>query len=97
MEKRPNPKAIREASERAKALADPTRLAIAIELRRAYPNSVSATTMNETIGRDGSVVSRHCTKLRNAGLVERDYFHHLANFKLTEPGKALVDAVLAES
>lgn len=95
-QRRLSPKAIRLASERAKALADPTRMAIAGELRRIYPDRMGPEELAEAVDRDKTVVSRHCKRMRRTGLISQDIVSTYAIYQLTEAGLELLDAVLKE-
>lgn len=84
---------IRRGVVRAKALGGTTRLSIAVTLRERaqamYVDQLAA-----EIGRDQSLVSRHCQKLAQAGLCRRYVAFGLAHYELTDEGLALVDAVM---
>jgi DNA-binding transcriptional ArsR family regulator len=87
------PKAIRLAAERAHALGDPTRLSVALILRDAYPAPVSVSEIAEEIGRDRSLVSRHCSKLRRAGFVSTGKATN-RGCVMTRSAVPVVDAIL---
>lgn len=91
----PTAKQTRLATERAGALADPTRLSIALLLREAEPAAMKVTRLAEEIGRDVSLVSRHCARLRQAGLIRTgESVRH--GYRITPSGAALADAVMRE-
>ena len=79
----------------AKALGDPTRLAIAIALRR----TVSAPCVCDLawiVGRDDKLVSHHVRLLKSAGLARSERDGKMVMYELTDRGRGLVAAVLAE-
>ena len=88
------PKDIRLAAERAQALADPTRLSIALILRDAQPAPVTVSKIAEKIGRDRGLVSRHCAKLHEAGLLTKTYKR---SYLMGDDEAAVVDAVMRTS
>jgi DNA-binding transcriptional ArsR family regulator len=75
----------------AKALGDPTRLAIAI----ALADSVSACVCDLAwiVGRDEKLVSHHARALRIAGLATASRQGKMVMYGLTERGRALLAAV----
>lgn len=77
----------RAGVQRAKALADPTRLQIALEIR-AHPHG-SIDQIAERVDRHQSLVSRHCTRLYEAGLAHRNATGH-PHYWLTDYGEALL-------
>jgi DNA-binding MarR family transcriptional regulator len=88
------PKQIRLASERAKALSDPTRFSVALVLLERFPEEASMTELIDEIGIDPSLISRHCTKLVDAGLAAKRPLYNFSLFKLTDEGAVLVRALV---
>lgn len=77
----------------AKALADPTRLAVALALARSEEACVCD--MAWIVGRDEKLVSHHARALRAAGLARSARRGKMVMYELTERGHALLDAVAA--
>ena len=78
----------------AKALGDPTRLAIAIALREG--ESACVCDLAWITGRDEKLVSHHVRSLKAAGLAVSERQGKMVMYALTPAGRALVDAVTAE-
>lgn len=86
-----------EALERfaagAKALGDPTRLALAAALAKA--ESACVCDLAWILGRDERLVSHHARLLKAAGLARSRREGKMMMYELTERGAALLDAVTA--
>ena len=75
----------------AKALSDPTRLAIALALRESVTACVCD--LGWVTGRDEKLVSHHLRALRTAGLATATRDGKMVMYELTDRGYALVAAV----
>jgi DNA-binding transcriptional ArsR family regulator len=75
----------------AKALGDPTRLAVALALREA---SACVCDLGWIVGRDERLISHHARALKAAGLARSRRDGKMVMYELTEEGRALVDAVV---
>jgi ArsR family transcriptional regulator, lead/cadmium/zinc/bismuth-responsive transcriptional repressor len=84
------------AAARAKALADPTRLTLAVALRDA-DGELCVCDLSWVAERSEKLVSHHVRALRSAGLVRSRRDGKMVMYALTEAGRALVDSVLAEA
>jgi DNA-binding transcriptional ArsR family regulator len=88
-----------EAAERARALADPTRLTLAGALGEARGvvggGELCVCDLAWISGRSQNLVSHHMRTLRSLGLVHSRRDGKLVMYGLTEPGEALLRAVLA--
>ncbi|MGD9734153.1 MAG: metalloregulator ArsR/SmtB family transcription factor [Solirubrobacterales bacterium] len=86
-----------EALERfaagAKALGDPTRLALAAALAKA--ESACVCDLAWILGRDERLVSHHARLLKAAGLARSRREGKMMMYELTERGASLLDAVTA--
>jgi DNA-binding transcriptional ArsR family regulator len=78
----------------AKALGDPTRLAIAIALRDGERACVCD--LAWIVGRDDKLVSHHVRLLKGAGLARSEREGKMVMYELTGRGRGLVAAVVAE-
>ncbi len=78
----------------AKALADPTRLTLAVALRDG--GELCVCDLSWIAERAENLVSHHVRALRTAGLVRSRRDGKMVMYDLTERGRALVDVVLAE-
>lgn len=85
-----------EAAERARALADPTRLTLAGALREAEEagGELCVCDLAWISGRSQNLVSHHMRTLRSLGLVRSRRDGKLVMYRLTEPGEELLSAVL---
>jgi len=90
---RRRPDDLAAAAERAKALGDPTRLAIAIALRDG--GELCVCDLAWVCERSDKLVSHHVRQLRAAGLVASRRDGKMVMYDLTPAGRALLDAVLA--
>jgi ArsR family transcriptional regulator, lead/cadmium/zinc/bismuth-responsive transcriptional repressor len=80
------------AAERAKALADPTRLAVALALARG--GELCVCDLAWVVERSDKLVSHHVRALRSSGLVQSRREGKMVMYALTEEGAALLAAVL---
>jgi DNA-binding transcriptional ArsR family regulator len=80
-------------ADRAKALADPTRLMLAHALSEA---PLCVCDLAWVAERSQNLVSHHVQILRRAGLVEGRRDGKMVMYELTADGQALLDAVLTE-
>jgi DNA-binding transcriptional ArsR family regulator len=77
------------AAARAKALADPTRLLIALALRDG--EELCVCDLAWIAGRAENLVGHHLRTLRDAGLASSRREHKIVFYALTEAGRQLVD------
>jgi ArsR family transcriptional regulator, lead/cadmium/zinc/bismuth-responsive transcriptional repressor len=82
------------AAASARALGDPTRLAIALALRETGEACVCD--LSWICGRDEKLVSHHARVLRGAGIAASARRGKMVMYSLTARGEALLDAVSAE-
>ncbi len=80
-------------AEGAKALGDPTRLAIALALQAGEIACVCD--LAWIVGRDERLVSHHVRLLKGAGLARSERDGKMVMYELTARGAALVGAVTA--
>jgi ArsR family transcriptional regulator, lead/cadmium/zinc/bismuth-responsive transcriptional repressor len=78
----------------AKALADPTRLMLAVALRDG--GELCVCDLSWIAERAENLVSHHVRALRTAGLVRSRRDGKMVMYELTRRGRALVDVVLAD-
>jgi DNA-binding transcriptional ArsR family regulator len=83
------------AAARARALADPTRLAVASALREG--GELCVCDLSWIVERSQNLVSHHLRTLRAAGLVRLRRDGKLAMYELTDEGRALLSVVLSSS
>lgn len=81
-----------DAAARAKALADPTRLLIALALRDG--EELCVCDLAWIIARAENLVGHHLRALRAAGLADSRREHKVVFYALTESGRRLLDAHL---
>jgi len=81
-------------AQRAKALADPTRLTIAAALGRT--DELCVCDIAWVTERAENLVSHHLRVLRAAGLVASRRDGKMVLYELTAPGRALLSTLLAE-
>jgi ArsR family transcriptional regulator, lead/cadmium/zinc/bismuth-responsive transcriptional repressor len=81
-------------SAAAKALGDPTRLAIALALRDSECACVCD--LAWIIGRDEKLVSHHVRQLKAAGLARSERDGKMVMYELTDRGRALLTAVTVQ-
>ena len=91
---RPSPGQADELATRAKALADPTRLTIALTL--AGTDELCVCDLAWIAERSENLVSHHLRLLRAAGLVTSRRDGKMVLCSITEPGRALLAAIDAE-
>lgn len=84
----------RHLADRAKALGDPTRLALAVSL--AETDELCVCDLAWIAERSENLVSHHLRTLRAAGVVTSRRDGKMAMYSLTAAGRALLDAVQAE-
>lgn len=78
----------------AKALGDPTRLAIALALGAG--ESACVCDLGWIVGRDERLVSHHVRLMKGAGLARSRRDGKMVIYELTERGRALLTAVSAQ-
>jgi DNA-binding transcriptional ArsR family regulator len=78
----------------AKALSDPTRLAVAVALAQAETACVCD--LAWIIGRDERLASHHVRQLKAAGLARSERDGKMVMYALTDAGRQLVAAVTGE-
>ena len=76
----------------AKAVSDPTRLAVAIALREG--ESACVCDLAWITGRDEKLVSHHARALKSAGLAASERRGKMVMYELTGAGRALLEAVV---
>jgi len=86
--------AVLDAAERAKALSDPTRLALAEALREG--EELCVCDLSWIVGRSQNLVSHHLGALRSRGLVRSRKAGKMVMYSLTEVGVSLLGAVLGD-
>lgn len=82
------------SSSRARALGDPTRVAVAAALAQA-DGELCVCDLSWVVGRSQKLVSHHVRQLRAAGLVRSRRAGKMVMYALTGSGRALLDVVLA--
>jgi DNA-binding transcriptional ArsR family regulator len=83
--------AARKAADRAKALADPTRLTIAVAL--AETDELCVCDLAWIAERPENLVSHHLRALRGAGLVTGRRDGKMVMYAMTDAGRRLLEAV----
>ncbi len=78
----------------ARALGDPTRLAVAVALRHAGRACVCD--LAWVVGRDEKLVSHHARQLKSAGLARSERDARMVMYELTDRGLALLGTIVAE-
>ena len=89
---RPAPEAVTAAADAARALADPTRLTVAVALRDGGELCVGD--LAWVCERSDKLVSHHVRQLRSAGLVRSRRDGKMVMYSLTGRGTALLAAVI---
>jgi DNA-binding transcriptional ArsR family regulator len=84
-----------QASSRAAALADPTRLQVAVAL--AQGSELCGCDLAWIVGVAQNLVSHHLRRLRDAGLARSRRDGKMVLYSLTDQGRALVEQVLAQT
>lgn len=92
---RPDAETLAGVAERAKALADPTRLTVALALLDG--GELCVCDLAWVCERSDKLVSHHVRQLRAAGLVRSRRDGKMVIYSLTESGSALVTAVTRSS
>lgn len=82
------------SAQAAKALADPTRLMLAVALRDG--GELCVCDLSWIAERAQNLVSHHVRTLRAAGLVSSRRMGKMAMYRLTDRGRQLLAAVLVE-
>jgi ArsR family transcriptional regulator, lead/cadmium/zinc/bismuth-responsive transcriptional repressor len=90
--RRPGAAALAAAAGTAKALADPTRLTVAVALRDG--GELCVCDLAWVCERSEKLVSHHVRQLRSAGLVRSRRDGKMVMYELTEAGSALLAAVM---
>lgn len=85
-------RALRDAAERARGLADPTRLSLAAALAEA--EELCVCDLAWIAGRSQNLVSHHLRALRSHGLVDSRRAGKMVMYSLTDDGRSLLAAVL---
>lgn len=88
----PNPAALAETVERARALADPTRLSVLLALRSG--DELCGCDLAWILGRSQALVSHHLRALREARLVASRREARMVFYSLTAEASALLEAVV---
>jgi DNA-binding transcriptional ArsR family regulator len=91
---RPSPEAVSRATTFAAALADPTRLRVAVALSRA--DELCVCDLAWIAERSQNLVSHHLRVLRSADLVESRRDGKMVLYSLTSEGTELLDMLLRE-
>lgn len=87
--------AIDAAAARAKALSDPTRLALAVALRAG--DELCVCDLAWISGRAENLVGHHLRALRTAGLARSRRDGKIVFYSLTDTGRTLLDAHVART
>jgi len=90
----PSPDSLAAWAAGARALSDPTRLAIALALRDAETACVCD--LAWIVGRDERLVSHHARQLKAAGLARSERDGKMVMYELTDRGRRLVGTVATE-
>ena len=91
-EARPSTELLERAAHSAQALADPTRLLVAVTLRDG--GELCVCDIAWVAERSDKLVSHHVRQLRASGLVASRRDGKMVMYQLTERGRALLAAVL---
>src|SRR5580704_8981921 len=91
---RPSEQEARALAADFRALADPTRLTVAIALRDG--GELCVCDLSWIVERAENLVSHHVRALRAAGLVDSRRDGKMVMYALTERGRELVEVVLAD-
>ena len=90
----PHADALERHAAAAKALGDPTRLAVAVALAKAETACVCD--LAWIVGRDERLASHHARQLKAAGLARSQRDGKMVMYELTDAGRQLVAAVSGE-
>ena len=82
------------AAERARALADPTRLTVISALGQSVTSELCVCDLSWIAERSEQLVGHHLRVLRRAGLVRSRRDGKMVLYQLTASGRRLLDAVL---
>jgi DNA-binding transcriptional ArsR family regulator len=93
--RRPAGQELEQAAGRARALADPTRLALAAALLEA--GELCVCDLAWVAERSQNLVSHHLRALRSGGLVHSRRDGKLVMYALTDDGRALLTALLEQT
>jgi ArsR family transcriptional regulator, lead/cadmium/zinc/bismuth-responsive transcriptional repressor len=85
---------LEQRASAAKALGDPTRLAVAVALAQAETACVCD--LAWIVGRDERLASHHARQLKAAGLARSRRVGKMVMYELTDLGRQLVAVVLGE-
>jgi len=88
----PDPPALAETVERARALADPTRLSLLLALRSG--EELCGCDLAWILGRSQALISHHLRALREARLVASRREARMVFYSLTAEAGALLEAVV---
>lgn len=88
------PGAAEAAAERARALGDPTRLGVAAALAHAEGEELCVCDLSWIAERSEQLVGHHLRVLRRGGIVSSRREGKMVLYRLTDSGRALLDAVL---
>jgi ArsR family transcriptional regulator, lead/cadmium/zinc/bismuth-responsive transcriptional repressor len=86
--------AVERSAHQAKALGDPTRLALAAVLADA--DELCVCDLSWVLGRAENLVSHHLRLLRSAGLIESRRDGKMVMYSLTDRGRSLLAVTLAD-
>lgn len=89
----PDVEELARAAAGAKALGDPTRLAIAMAL---HEETVCVCDLAWIVGRDERLVSHHARLLKGAGVARSRREGKMVIYELTDHGRSLIEAVAAK-
>jgi DNA-binding transcriptional ArsR family regulator len=87
----PPAEVLERAATAAKALGDPTRLAVALTLAQA--GTACVCDLAWIVGRDERLASHHVRQLKAAGLARSERDGKMVMYELTDAGRELVAAV----
>jgi DNA-binding transcriptional ArsR family regulator len=90
----PSAESVDEWSRTARALADPTRLVIALALHDA--GTACVCDLGWIVGRDERLVSHHVRQLKSAGLATSRREGKMVMYELTDRGCSLLATVASE-
>lgn len=88
----PDPAALAETVERARALAEPTRLSVLLAVRSG--EEMCGCDLAWILGRSQALISHHLRVLREAGLVASRREARMVFYSLTVEATALLEAVV---
>jgi DNA-binding transcriptional ArsR family regulator len=90
----PSPESLEEWARIARALADPTRLVIALALKDA--GTACVCDLGWIVGRDERLVSHHVRQLKSAGLATSRRDGKMVMYELTDRGRSLLATLAPE-